>query len=119
LTFSVGTAGSGAALNASTGSSFLSAATNYLVALAYDEATGTGVFYRRGAAGRATAAISGSYATPSSSAATYALQIMAGGNSVNPVASGTQLWRTGMFNRALTVAQLDLLFERYKYKLGL
>jgi hypothetical protein len=36
----------------------------------------------------------------------------------HPVSTGFQIWRTGMFNRALTEAQLDTLFERHKSKLG-
>jgi hypothetical protein len=110
---------SGAALNVNSGSGFLAAATNYLLAIAYNEATGAGLFYRKGAAGKAKTAISGSYASPSSAAATYGLQIGAGGNGANPLGNGARLWRTGMFNRALSEAQLDALFERYKSKLGL
>ena len=117
LAFGVGN-GSGAFSALSSGG-FIAAATNYLIAVSYDEATGAGLFYRQGAAGKATSAISGSYVSPSASAATYTAQLFAGGNAANPATPGMRGWRTGMFNRALTEAQLDALFERYKSKLGL
>jgi hypothetical protein len=111
--------GGGVPLNTLTSSSFFADNTNTFLAVAYDEASGTGLFYRKSGSGKATSAIAGSCASPSASAATYAAQIMAGGNGVNPVSSGARLWRTGMFNRALSEAQLDALFERHKAKLGL
>ena len=109
----------GAALNVSTPSGFLLTGTNYLVGLSYNEAAGAGIFYRKGAAGKLTGDISGAYASPFATTATYTMQLMAGGDGILPVSSGARLWRTGMFNRALTEAQLDALFERYKSKLGL
>jgi hypothetical protein len=47
------------------------------------------------------------------------MQFMAGGDGILPAQANSRLWRTGMFNRALSEAQLDALFERYKSKLGL
>jgi hypothetical protein len=111
--------GSGAVLNVSSDTGLVDPGTNYLIALSCNEALGVGLFYRRGATGKDNTDITGAYASPSASSATYGLQIAAGGNAVNPVSTGFQLWRTGMFNRALSEAQLDALFERYKSKLGL
>jgi hypothetical protein len=89
-----------------------------VLAVSYDEASRTGLFYRKSGTGKTTGAISWAYAAPSASAM-YAAQLMAGGNGVNPVSSGAPLWRTGLFTLAITEAQLDALFERHKSKLGL
>ena len=118
VSFSVGN-GSGLAINVNTGNAFIAASTKCFVALSYEEATGTGLVYRKAAAGKATVGISGSYSSPSSSAAAYTLQVFANGNGTFIARNGAKLWRTGMFNRALTEAQLDALFERHKSKLGL
>mgnify|MGYP003288471999 CR=1 FL=1 len=107
------------ALNPVTSGGFLSANTKYMLAVSYDEASGAGLFYRDGASGKGVVAITGAYSSPGTASATYTAQMMALGNAGSPAPSGSRLWRTGMFNRALTEAQLDALFERHKAKLGL
>lgn len=108
----------GAALNKSTSSSFFSDATNHFLAVSYNEATGVGMFYRNGPGGKSTAAISGTYTSPSSASADYDLQLFAAGNSAGISPTGARLWRTGMFNVSLSELQLDALYNRYSTKLA-
>ena len=101
---------------ASTGSSFISTSTSYLIALSYNESTGVGLIYLKSDAGvKSTYNFSNTYnaagLTPSSSTASLPLNIY--GSGPNILGTGWRLWKTGMTNTAMTEAQLDDLWATY------
>lgn len=84
-----------------------SPARKLFLALSYKASTGAGIMYSNGAV-RTVESFTQTYSSPSASNATRLLKLW----------SGPQIWRSGFFNKALTAAQLDALYGRYKYKLG-
>lgn len=112
------TQGSGSANTIKTTSTFPAAVTtSAFVALSYTESTGVGLFYWNGAS-KVTESFTQAYTSPSSSAASSKPTVLGAGENFYLSSSGTRIWRTGMFNLALSEAQLDALFNLYKSKLG-
>lgn len=102
-----------------TASGWLATSTKYMLAVSYSDPGAVGFFYKNNGSGRTVSSFTGALSSPAAGAATHKLQICAGGDNNAPIAADTQLWRTGMFNRPLTVAQLDRIYNLYKFKLGL
>lgn len=117
LTFAVYNAG--VSVISKSASSFMATGTKYMLALSYNEAAASGFFYKNNGSGRTVSAFTGAYSSPSSSAASHKIQVGARSDNASPFPADTQLWRTGMFNRPLTAAQLDRIYNLYKFKLGL
>jgi hypothetical protein len=96
-------------------------ATNYFVALSYNEATGAGLIYLRAGGAASTASFTQTYTSASAAAATYPLTLFAAGHitaGYNIMPSGWRLWREGFFNVALSEGQLEAIYNMYKSKLG-
>lgn len=82
--------------------------------LSYKASTGDGIIYFYGQVGignvitQVTESFTQTYTSPSASNATHPLKFY----------SGPAIWRSGMFNKALTANQFGALSGRYKSKLG-
>lgn len=103
---------------AQSGNNFIPISTNMLLAVSYNESTGAGIMYRNYSGGKSVYSFTQAYVSPSSSSAGAKAEIMGLGGGSEPTGPGQKLWRTGMFNAALTEANLDGLYSLYSFKLA-
>ena len=110
--------GSGAALNQTVGGSLLNVAggwQSYLLGL--DESVGAnGIRWRKGTA---TDNDTSTYTSPSVGAATFPLQIGAGGNGFQPLTAGSRLTGVVILNTRLSVADGLAFYNLTKGRVGL
>lgn len=85
----------------------------YLWGVSIDEAAGTGYFYQNGS----SQAITPTYASPSASNSSNSLTIGAI-NTALPLTNNSRLASLATWDRSLTSAEFDILFERTRGKFG-